>query len=95
MDVTWCVSASDINPAWIPTVSIARPYSLLGLNSSNVLVLVNGKRRHNSAVVNLDSTAAYGTNPVDLDMISISAIDHIEVLRDGASAQYGSDAIAG
>lgn len=75
--------------------SIARPYSLRGLNGSNVLVLVNGKRRHNSAVINLDSTAAYGTNPVDLDMIAISAIDHVEVLRDGASAQYGSDAIAG
>jgi iron complex outermembrane receptor protein len=75
--------------------SIARPYSLRGLNGSNVLVLVNGKRRHNSAVINLDSTAAYGTNPVDLDMIPISAIDHVEVLRDGASAQYGSDAIAG
>jgi len=75
--------------------SIARPYSLRGLNGSNVLVLVNGKRRHNSAVINLDSTAAYGTNPVDLDMIPVSAVDHIEVLRDGASAQYGSDAIAG
>ena len=46
-------------------------------------------------MINLDSTAAYGTNPVDLDMIPVSAIDHIEVLRDGASAQYGSDAIAG
>ncbi|MFK3907660.1 TonB-dependent receptor plug domain-containing protein [Pseudomonas monteilii] len=75
--------------------SVARPYSLRGLNGSNVLVLVNGKRRHNSSVINLDSTAAYGTNPVDLDMIPVSAIDHIEVLRDGASAQYGSDAIAG
>jgi len=75
--------------------SIARPYSLRGLNGSNVLVLVNGKRRHNSAVINLDSTSAYGTNPVDLDLIPLSAIDHIEVLRDGASAQYGSDAIAG
>ncbi|CAM3921839.1 Colicin I receptor [Pseudomonas reidholzensis] len=75
--------------------SIARPYSLRGLNGSNILVLVNGKRRHNSAVINLDSTSAYGTNPVDLDMLPISAIDHIEVLRDGASAQYGSDAIAG
>lgn len=75
--------------------SIARPYSLRGLNGSNVLVLVNGKRRHNSSVINLDYTAAYGTNPVDLDLIPISAIDHVEVLRDGASAQYGSDAIAG
>ncbi|SDI41897.1 iron complex outermembrane recepter protein [Pseudomonas flavescens] len=75
--------------------SIARPYSLRGLNGSNVLVLVNGKRRHNSSVINLDSTAAYGTNPVDLDLIPISAIQRIEVLRDGASAQYGSDAIAG
>lgn len=82
-------------PSGTSNDSIARPYSLRGLNGSNVLVLVNGKRRHNSAVINLDSTAAYGTNPVDLDMIPISAIDHIEVLRDGASAQYGSDAIAG
>ncbi len=75
--------------------SIARPYSLRGLNGSNVLVLVNGKRRHNSSVINLDSSSAYGTNPVDLDLIPVSAIDHVEVLRDGASAQYGSDAIAG
>ncbi|MDZ3991828.1 TonB-dependent receptor [Pseudomonas sp. Teo4] len=82
-------------PSGTSNDSIARPYSLRGLNGSNVLVLVNGKRRHNSAVINLDSTAAYGTNPVDLDMIPISAIDHVEVLRDGASAQYGSDAIAG
>ena len=82
-------------PSGTSNDSIARPYSLRGLNASNILVLVNGKRRHNSAVINLDSTAAYGTNPVDLDMIPLSAIDHIEVLRDGASAQYGSDAIAG
>ena len=82
-------------PSGTSNDSIARPYSLRGLNGSNVLVLVNGKRRHNSAVINLDSTAAYGTNPVDLDLIPISAIDHVEVLRDGASAQYGSDAIAG
>ncbi len=82
-------------PSGTSNDSIARPYSLRGLNGSNILVLVNGKRRHNSAVINLDSTAAYGTNPVDLDMIPLSAIDHIEVLRDGASAQYGSDAIAG
>ncbi|MDU9394525.1 TonB-dependent receptor [Pseudomonas sp. zfem002] len=82
-------------PSGTSNDSIARPYSLRGLNGSNVLVLVNGKRRHNSAVINLDTTAAYGTNPVDLDLIPISAIDHIEVLRDGASAQYGSDAIAG
>ena len=82
-------------PSGTSNDSVARPYSLRGLNGSNVLVLVNGKRRHNSAVINLDSTAAYGTNPVDLDMIPISAIDHVEILRDGASAQYGSDAIAG
>ena len=82
-------------PSGTSNDSVARPYSLRGLNGSNVLVLVNGKRRHNSSVINLDSTAAYGTNPVDLDMIPVSAIDHIEVLRDGASAQYGSDAIAG
>ncbi|WAH56413.1 TonB-dependent receptor [Pseudomonas silvicola] len=74
--------------------SIARPATLRGLSPSQTLVLVNGKRRHASSLVNAsrESTLA---NAIDLDLIPLSAIDHIEVLRDGASAQYGSDAIAG
>lgn len=76
--------------------SVARPAGLRGLSGVHVLLLVNGKRRHNSALINLNSgNVSAGGNPVDLDQIPVSAIDHIEVLRDGAAAQYGSDAIAG
>lgn len=75
---------------------IVRPFTLRGLSPDHTLVLVNGSRRHQTAVVN---TFAYGTNAgssgVDMNAIPASAIDRIEVLRDGASAQYGSDAIAG
>ena len=75
---------------------IVRPFTLRGLSPDHTLVLVNGLRRHQSAVVN---TFAYGTGAgssgVDLNAIPSSAIDRVEVLRDGASAQYGSDAIAG
>lgn len=73
-----------------------RPATLRGLSPDDVLVLVDGKRYHTSALVNyLNTTVGRGSAPVDLATIPISAIDHIEVLRDGAAAQYGSDAIAG
>lgn len=75
--------------------AIVRPANLRGLNADQMLVLVDGKRRHASAVVNANSSINKGSEPVDLGMIPFPAIDHIEVLRDGASAQYGSDAIAG
>jgi iron complex outermembrane receptor protein len=75
---------------------IVRPFTLRGLSPDHTLVLINGWRRHQTAVVN---TFAYGTGAgssgVDMNAIPSSAIDRIEVLRDGASAQYGSDAIAG
>ncbi|MBI4421860.1 MAG: TonB-dependent receptor, partial [Gemmatimonadetes bacterium] len=75
---------------------IARPFTLRGLSPDHTLVLLNGSRRHQMAVVN---TFAYGmgagSSGVDMNAIPASAIDRIEVLRDGASAQYGSDAIAG
>ncbi|MDX9874576.1 MAG: TonB-dependent receptor plug domain-containing protein, partial [Spongiibacteraceae bacterium] len=64
--------------------------TLRGLSADQVLVLVNGKRRHTIA-----GLSANNAQPVDLNTIPLSAIDHIEVLRDGASAQYGSDAVAG
>ncbi|MBF8669866.1 TonB-dependent receptor [Pseudomonas putida] len=73
---------------------MARAPNLRGLNAAQVLVLVNGKRRHTSATLNISGINA-GAAPADLDLIPISAIDHVEVLRDGAAAQYGSDAIAG
>src|SRR6266566_9690355 len=75
---------------------IVRPFTLRGLSPDETLVLINGWRRHQMALVN---TFAYGmgagTTGVDLNAIPSSAIDRIDVLRDGASAQYGSDAIAG
>ncbi len=72
-----------------------RPASLRGLSPDHTLVLVNGKRRHGSALVHLNGTMGRGSSNVDLNAIPVSAIKRIEVLRDGAAAQYGSDAIAG
>lgn len=66
-----------------------------GLNPNYTLVLVDGKRRHTTANIYSDAGLQQGSTPVDIDMIPSAAIDHIEVLRDGAAAQYGSDAIAG
>ncbi|SDP74416.1 iron complex outermembrane recepter protein [Mucilaginibacter sp. OK268] len=71
------------------------PASLRGLGPDQVLVLVNGKRRHTTALVNINGTFGRGTVGTDMNSIPLAAIDHIEVLRDGAAAQYGSDAIAG
>jgi iron complex outermembrane receptor protein len=72
-----------------------RSAQLRGLSPDEVLVLVNGKRFHTSALVNTDTKIGNGTTPVDFNAIPISAIKRVEVLRDGAGAQYGSDAIAG
>jgi iron complex outermembrane receptor protein len=71
-----------------------RGIQLRGLAPDQVLVLINGKRRHASAVLDTESSFA-GTVPVDVNAIPPGAIDHIEILRDGAGAQYGSDAVAG
>jgi iron complex outermembrane receptor protein len=72
-----------------------RPATLRGLAPDQVLVLVNGKRRHQSALVNLNGSVGRGSTAVDLNTIPPLAIERIEVLRDGAASQYGSDAIAG
>lgn len=72
-----------------------RAAQLRGMSPDQVLVLINGKRQHTSAVVNLESKIGKGTTPVDFNSIPLNAIKRIEVLRDGAGAQYGSDAIAG
>jgi len=74
---------------------IIRPATLRGLGPDQLLVLVNGKRRHQQALVNVQQTVGRGAAGTDMNAIPLSAIDHIEVLRDGAAAQYGSDAIAG
>lgn len=72
-----------------------RPATLRGLAPDQVLVLVNGKRRHLSSLLNLNGSVGRGSAGVDMNTIPPLAIDRIEVLRDGASSQYGSDAIAG
>lgn len=72
-----------------------RPATLRGLAPDQTLVLVNGKRRHTSALVNVNGAVGRGAVSVDFNAIPSSAIGRVEVLRDGASAQYGSDAIAG
>jgi iron complex outermembrane receptor protein len=71
------------------------PASLRGLGPDQVLVLINGKRRHKSSLVNVNGTVGTGSVATDLNSIPSAAIARIEVLRDGAAAQYGSDAIAG
>ena len=75
--------------------SVGRPVTNRGLGPAYTLVLVNGKRRHNGAFLNNSPTDTSGVNPVDLDLIPTSAIDRIEVLKDSAAAQYGTDAVAG
>ena len=91
-----------IAPSFTSTVQTAAdgtdhldPAQLRGLGPDQVLVLVNGKRRHSSALINVNGTPGRGTVGTDLNAIPSFAIDRLEVLRDGASAQYGSDAIAG
>ncbi len=71
------------------------PASLRGLGPDQTLVLINGKRRHQSSLVNIFGTRGRGNSGTDLNAIPVAAIKRIEILRDGASAQYGSDAIAG
>ena len=72
-----------------------RPATLRGLGPDQVLVLVNGKRRHTTALVHVNGSVGRGSTSVDLNASPVSAIERIEILRDGAAAQYGSDAIAG
>jgi iron complex outermembrane receptor protein len=71
------------------------PATLRGLGPDQTLLLINGKRYHQSSLVNLFGTRGRGNTGSDMNTIPVAAIKKIEVLRDGASAQYGSDAIAG
>lgn len=75
--------------------STVRPLNNRSLNPAYTVVLVNGKRRHNGSVPASGSTDNSGHNPVDIDMIPISAVERIEVLKDGAGVKYGADGIAG
>lgn len=71
------------------------PASLRGLGPDQTLVLVNGKRRHNTALININGSVGRGSVGTDMNVIPVAAVERVEVLRDGAAAQYGSDAIAG
>jgi iron complex outermembrane receptor protein len=82
-------------PSAADTADSQRPAQLRGLSPDQVLVLVDGKRWHPGAIIVTNGVLGRGSQAVDLNTIPVSAVDHIEVLRDGASAQYGSDAIAG
>jgi iron complex outermembrane receptor protein len=75
---------------------IVRPFTMRGLSADHTLVLLNGKRRHRTAVIHYYGAGqAAGSSGVDMNAFPASAIERLEVLRDGAAAQYGSDAIAG
>jgi iron complex outermembrane receptor protein len=80
--------------AWV-AANLTSAFTLRGLGPNYVLVLVNGKRRHPTANMTTGEGPQQGSTGADIDLIPVGAIDHIEVLRDGAAAQYGSDAIAG
>ena len=82
-------------PALNDGTDSVRPATLRGLAPDQTLVLVNGKRRHSASLVNVNGSIGRGSSAVDLNTIPTFAVSAIEVLRDGASAQYGSDAIAG
>lgn len=77
------------------TAALTSAIRMRGLNPNETLVLLDGKRRHGTANIVALGGPESGATPVDMNMIPAAAVDHIEVLRDGAAAQYGSDAIAG
>jgi iron complex outermembrane receptor protein len=78
------------------TAALTLSAALRGLSPNDTLVLVNGKRRHTTSNLSVDAGSPYtGSAAADLSLIPVAAIDHVEVLQDGAAAQYGSDAIAG
>jgi iron complex outermembrane recepter protein len=89
------VPSLTINPIGGDAGGLSLQAKLRGLSPNHVLVLVNGKRRHTTANLMVDAGAYQGGAGVDLNFIPLDAIDHIEVLTDGAAAQYGTDAIAG
>ena len=82
-------------PSITDGTDVIRPATLRGLGPDQTLVLINGKRRHTSALLNINGSVGRGTSAVDVNMIPSIALSRVEVLRDGAAAQYGSDAIAG
>jgi len=72
-----------------------RPATLRGLGPDQTLVLINGKRRHHTALIHINNSVGRGTAGTDMNAIPAAALKRVEILRDGSAAQYGSDAIAG
>ncbi|MDB5422951.1 MAG: TonB-dependent receptor, partial [Phenylobacterium sp.] len=105
MDKTGKISTRDLISTLVPSANTSnsgagasfaiKTLSIRGLAGDQTLVLVNGKRRHNTSIIFVNGTTQNGQSPPDLDLIPSQGIERIEVLRDGASAQYGSDALAG
>ncbi len=94
--LTSSVPSLNVQAYGSDTAALTVQAALRGLSPNDTLVLVDGKRRHTTANLSVDGGSPYsGSATVDLSYIPVSAIDHIEVLQDGAAAQYGSDAIAG
>lgn len=90
------IPSINFPPASVSDASDAtQAAQLRGLSPDQVLVLINGKRQHVTSVTNVIASIGNGSSPVDFAAIPLNAVDRIEVLRDGAAAQYGSDAIAG
>jgi iron complex outermembrane receptor protein len=88
-------SLNFTHPAITDGTDSLRPATLRGMSPDQTLVLINSKRAHTSALVNLNGSLGYGAAAMDLNTIPAAALGNVEVLRDGAAAQYGSDAIAG
>ncbi len=82
-------------PSITDGTDVVRPATLRGLGPDQTLVLINGKRRHTASILNINGSVGRGTSAVDINLIPSIALGRVEVLRDGAAAQYGSDAIAG
>ena len=82
-------------PSITDGTDVVRPATLRGLGPDQTLVLINGKRRHTASLLNINGSVGRGTSAVDINLIPSIALGRVEVLRDGAAAQYGSDAIAG
>jgi iron complex outermembrane recepter protein len=82
-------------PSITDGTDVVRPATLRGLGPDQSLVLVNGKRRHTASLLNINGSVGRGTAAVDINLIPSIALSRVEVLRDGAAAQYGSDAISG
>ena len=82
-------------PSLVDGTDSQRPATLRGLAPDQVLVLVNGKRRHQSALLNLNGSVGRGSSAVDLNQIPAIAIDRVEILRGPFSALYGSEAVSG